>query len=399
MSAVSRVPVSARDIASQAAGRRVVGGERPRSEPAGEVTVTGASLIEWSPMRTSIEVVQQANPGMCPVLENAALLFASGQTAGASSVLQQGVETDPEAKESPLAWLALFDLLNRANDRTAFDRVALQYVVHFERSAPTWERGDAPDPVPAARPVAGGYVALTGKLTAATAPQIEILRRVIARNVANARLDLEAVAGFDDAGARLLADALAEARKRQVPMNIQRAEKIRAALDILVKRGREGGEGGWLLSLEFLQFEQDQDAFDERAIEYAIAFEQSPPSFEPPRVPAPEAVAMSAAEEAESADGPARPGADVIVWTGVMVGAESEKMARIGEYALGHSVIPIDMSDVDRIDFVCAGSLLNAINRVESQRKAVQIVGASPIIRTLLLLMGISPRHFVKKPQ
>jgi hypothetical protein len=37
------------------------------------------------------------------------------------------------------------------------------------------------------------------------------------------------------------------------------------------------------------------------------------------------------------------------------------------------------------------------INRIESQRKSVQITGASPIIRALLLLIGISPRHFVRK--
>ena len=62
-------------------------------------------------------------------------------------------------------------------------------------------------------------------------------------------------------------------------------------------------------------------------------------------------------------------------------------------------VVVLDLSGVDRIDFVCAGALLNAINRVEQQRKAVQIQGASPIIRALLLLIGISPRHFLKKPQ
>ena len=55
------------------------------------------------------------------------------------------------------------------------------------------------------------------------------------------------------------------------------------------------------------------------------------------------------------------------------------------------------MTTVERIDFVCAGALLNTINRIEQQRKAVQIAGASPIIRALLLLIGISPRHFVKK--
>jgi hypothetical protein len=29
----------------------------------------------------------------------------------------------------------------------------------------------------------------------------------------------------------------------------------------------------------------------------------------------------------------------------------------------------------------------------------VQIIGVSPIIRALLLLIGISPRHFIKKAQ
>ena len=55
------------------------------------------------------------------------------------------------------------------------------------------------------------------------------------------------------------------------------------------------------------------------------------------------------------------------------------------------------MTAVDRVDFVCAGALFNAISRAESQRKSVQIIGASPIIRALLLLIGISPRHFIKK--
>jgi anti-anti-sigma regulatory factor len=74
-------------------------------------------------------------------------------------------------------------------------------------------------------------------------------------------------------------------------------------------------------------------------------------------------------------------------------------MARIGEHAFAQPVVALDMTGVERIDFVCAGALLNTINRVESQRKAVQIVGASPIVRALLLLIGISPRHFLKKPQ
>ncbi len=396
-----RAPVSARDVAAQAAGRRGAG-DRPKSEPSGDITVTGGSLIDWSPARTSIEVAQ-ANPGLCAVLENAALLYASGQSEAACTLLQQGVESDPETKTSPLAWLALFDLLQRTNDKATFDRVALQYVMQFERSAPPWEQRGAPIAAPtSAKPVSGGLVVLTGKLTAASAPQIEGLRRTIAKSPTNARVDLASVAGFDDDGARLLADVLADARTRRIPFRVQKPDKVRAALDILVRRGRAAGEGAWQLSLELLQYGQDQDAFDERAIEYAIAFELSPPSWEPPPVAESEAVAPASATANAGApveESAARPFTDLVVWTGVLVGSSSAQIGQIAEYAQRHSVIPIDLSDVDRIDFVCAGAMLNAINRVESQRKAVQLVGASPIIRALLLLIGISPRHFVKKPQ
>ena len=57
--------------------------------------------------------------------------------------------------------------------------------------------------------MAGGYIGVTGKLTAASAPQLEGLKRAIEKDVPQARLDFASVTGFDDAGAQLLADALA----------------------------------------------------------------------------------------------------------------------------------------------------------------------------------------------
>ena len=92
-------------------------------------------------------------------------------------------------------------------------------------------------------------------------------------------------------------------------------------------------------------------------------------------------------------------GDDVLVWSGVMCGSANPSFASLPEYASRRAAVVVDMTAVERIDFVGAGALLNAINRVEAQRRAVQIIGASPIIRALLLLIGISPRHFVKKTQ
>jgi ABC-type transporter Mla MlaB component len=378
-------PVSAREVAAQAGSRPGV--EHRHVEPSiGDITVTGASMIEWAPQHSAIEVAQ-ANPGLCAVLENAALLYASGQPQPARALLEQGVQNDPDAKLSPLAWLALFDLLQRAGDRAAFDQFALLYVVQFERSSPAWEESSPPQSAP--RAVAGGYVGLTGKLSAASAPQLDTLRRTMAKRVAHARLDFAGLTGIDDVGARLLADVLAEARRQQFKLQLQHPERLVPTLELLVKKGREAGEGAWLLSLEMLQWQNDRATFEDRAVEFAVTFELSPPSWEPPVVP----VTDTPVEDAAGA----KLEGDTLRVSGLMTGTASPQLGRIADFAQTRAVIPIDMSEVERIDFVCAGALLNTINRVETQRRAVQIVGASPIIRALLLLIGISPRHFVKK--
>jgi ABC-type transporter Mla MlaB component len=361
---------------------------RPKLEPVpADESITGASLVDWSPAPQAFEVAQ-ANPGLCAVLENAALLYASGQAAPARALLEQGVAGDPDTKQSPLAWLALFDLLQRAGDRSAFDQLALQYSVQFERSAPGWEGRES-----AAGPKAGsGYLALTHKLTADSAAQIEGLRRAIAKRAASVRLDVVSIASFDDAGAKLLAAALAEARKAQLALSLERPEKLKAALDAAVKNGRDGGEGAWLLSLELLQWAHDQATFDDRAIEYALAFEVSPPSWEPPPLSmAPLDPGPAKGSGANGNDG------DAVKLSGVLAGSAGNPMAKVQDHAHGRQVVTIDFTDVERIDFVCAGALLNVVTRIEGARKSVQITGATPIVRALLLLIGLSPRHFVKK--
>jgi anti-anti-sigma regulatory factor len=378
---------SARELAAQSADKR---GRRPMEPTGGDISVTGASLIQWTAAQSSFEVAQ-ANPGLCAVLENAALRFASGQTADARRQLEEGIENDTDTKLSVLAWLALFDLMQRQGDKAAFDQLAMRYVVQFERSAPAWEADKKPVP---ARRVVGGTITVTGELTAASAVQIGGIGRAIARRTHGARVDLMSVVGFDDAGARLLAQALADARRAALGLQLQTGTRLGAALAKALADGRAAGEGAWLLSLELLQWAGDREAFEDRAIEFAVAFELSPPSWESPATTAP-------AEPAPQQDGNTGDALEpeMVKWSGVMAGSLVPQLSGLADSAHAGAVIPVDMTAVERIDFVCAGALLNAINRIEAQRKAVQIVGASPIIRALLLLIGVSPRHFVKKPQ
>jgi ABC-type transporter Mla MlaB component len=392
-------PVSAHEVAAAAKGRpppalKLRGSPAAADARERDITVTGPpSLIEWAPAapgaQSSIQVAE-ANPGLCSVLENAALLYASGHAAPARQVLEQGVANDIDAKVSPLAWLALFDLLQRTNERAAFEQLALQYVVAFERSAPAWEEREQ-QLRPGTRPAAGGYFALTGKLSPANVPQIGNMLAATQKQ-SQVRLDLGSLTGADDAGAKLLADALAQLRKRQYALILQHPEKIQRALEAAVAQGRDAGDGYWTLLLEMLQWQNDRKTFEDRAVDFAVVFEVSPPSWEPP----PSATAVNTTADAPVA---AAATAEMLCWQGTMTGPTDPQLAKFAEFRSGRSTVPIDMSAVDRIDFVCAGALLNAIIRAEGQRKTVQIAGASPIIRALLLLLGISPRHFIKKPQ
>ena len=374
-----------------------------RPAAAGGITITGFGLAEASPTRRVIEV-SHGSSGMCAVLENAVLLYASAHTSEARALLADGIENDAETQLLPLAWLALFDLHQRAGQRAAFEQLALSYVVRFERSAPTWnERSPrASAPAPAARAPVGGFINVTGKLCAASAMQLEALKRAVERNTSQARFDLGAISEFDDAGARLLAGVLSEARRKQYPLRLQRPEQLGRLLDDAVKKGAKGGEGAWLLSLELLQWQGDRSAFDDRAVDYAVTFEVSPPSWEPPAQadrasPAAAGEAAGAAtSEGEGEHGSHSP--DVLAWSGVVAGPHPQQVVKLNEFADGRMVLPVDMSDVERVDFVGAGAIYNAVSTVEQLGKTVQIFGATPIIRAMLLLIGIAPGHFYKKP-
>jgi ABC-type transporter Mla MlaB component len=372
-------------VAAQAAPRH-----RPRGL-GGADTATGHSVMPWAPGQTFFEVAE-ANPGLCAVLENSALHFASGQAAEARTLLEQGIESDADTRLSSLAWLALFDLMQRDGDKAAFERLSMQYLAQFESSAPAWEAKANAQAAPRA---VGGYLALTGRLTAASAKQLEALKRAIARRADSTKLDLESVQGFDDAGARLLADALAEARRARVGLQLQLGNELGPALDKALKKGRGAGEGPWLLSLELLQWTNDLATFEDRAIDFAVTFELSPPSWEPPLVTT--AAAEVPPEEGFTDVDSGDPG--VLKWSGVLAGSIAPQLAKLADSAHDRMVVAVDMSEVERIDFVCAGAMLNVITRIETQRKAVEIVGASPIVRALMLLLGIPPRNFVKKSQ
>ena len=150
-----------------------------------------------------------------------------------------------------------------------------------------------------------------------------------------------------------------EGRCRRAPSSSRRSTRHsrRAA-----RRARVRGCCRWSSS----SGRTDRAAFEDRAIEFAVTFEVSPPSWEPP---APIVLPTKVAERnGERRDDDAD--AETLEWlrassTG-SVFAAARKARRFSLH--GRTVVAVDLSEVERIDFVCAGAMLNLISRLEAER-------------------------------
>jgi ABC-type transporter Mla MlaB component len=319
-----------------------------------------------------------ASLGFSPALENAALLYASGQAAAARQVLGAALREELDSRALAVAWHAQFDLLQRANDHVAFDDLALEYVNVFERSPPAWIE---PKPQSSKTASATGYFALT---EVSVRSALEIPGR--AARYAALRIDVVGLGEFEDVGCRRLVDVLRRLRRQVYPVSWQGADQLVPRLRKRLVSGTAQNEGLWLFALEVLQWQNRQAEFDEVALDYAITFEVSPPAWEP----------LAIKQEQAAGEAPA-PRPEAYVLKGVLLGPADTQISALYDFAEPRKVVQIDMSQVDRMDFVCAGAMQNAVSNFEAKGKEVQILGTSAIVQALLCLIGIRPESFRAK--
>ena len=315
--------------------------------------------------------------GFSPALENAALLYASGQPVAARHILGSALTNEPESRTSTLAWHAQFDLLQRAHDRAAFDQLALEYVSVFERSPPPWDDAQLPSAKSAA-PGSSSFAITHLSVKAA----LEVPAR--AARSTSLRIDVAMLTEFDDVGCRRLVDILRRLRRQSYSVSWQGLDALWRRIDQKIGPGTAQNEGIWLFALELLQWQNNQPEFEERAINYAVAFEVSPPSWEP----------LARKQEQAAV---ATPVAECHMLKGVLLGPGDTQVSALYNFAEPRNLVQINMAQVERFDFVCAGALQNAVSNFDTNDKEIQIIGASPIVQALLVLIGVKPEYFTHK--
>ncbi len=341
--------------------------------------------------------------GMNAVLETAALMHASGQAEAARDVLEQAIETESETAKVALVWLALLDIYQQIGDKESFDRWGMEYAIRFEQSPPVWVARNLPQ-----KPASPSLkeenrtrvIVLNGEISLAN---IELLGPIIQSRKESAgdlyRLDMSQTKLVDDGGASNLAKELADARRdfKQIVLEPWPKEIVAALTKKVHEKKDKEGQGYWQLLLELLQWRGDEKTFDHYALEYAICFEVSPPIWAPKPVKEDkknedrEAV-VTAAERSPVAAAP-----NVWIWSGILQGGRSPQLEAFKVFVNQHDTIIVDMHDVLRVDFAFGGTLVNIVARAEAANKKVRFIRTSPMVLSLLLLVGVSPRAFSRR--
>lgn len=337
----------------------------PRGAPAAPAAVAVAEKETAAPRAS------RASPE-----EEAAFLFSDGQIAAARARLEKEVKTPAGGDER--LWLMLLDLYQEIGERKAFDQLALEFVVRFERSAPSWRAQSTP--VDAMLRTGGGaYVSLTGRLSAESKPDLDRIRAVAAKN-RMLRIDFSKLRGMDAAGCGMLHGLLQSIRRQGGDAMFSGESALLGALSKAAQPGARGVDPIlWLLRLELLQWQGRQQEFDQVALEYALTYEISPPSFE--------LLGTSQTPSAAAATGAPR---DALVAPGEITGEAAPFFRQLDDYAETRTLVQLDLSGLKRIDVVAAGYLLNTAIRLDEAGKRLELQRPSALVTALLDMVGIT---------
>ena len=325
----------------------------------------------------NIEVTRGA--AAAPVIEEAAILFGNGQSLQALTALTKAVDDGNLGPFALQAWLMLFDLYRTLGMKGEFEALGMEFLTKFERSPPVWIEAE-PQFNPALATGGTGYCALTGVLSDESASQLEKLRRMSQRLQA-IRVDFARLQGVDPFGcARLL--AVLEVLKtsgREIVFTGE-AHLLRLLEAECQTKNRDTDGVLWSLLFEILWRLGLKDRFEEAAVNYAVTYELSPPSWERQAAAEPEPSPYVAATD------PPQPAFRL---TGDVTGADESMPEKLQDWARSNSPVVIDMSTVRRVDFVSAGRLLNEFTKLHRAGANIQIRGANELVAALFGVMGI----------
>jgi len=319
--------------------------------------------------------VTEAVGGLAPEFEEAAVLFANGKIGETATLLNRYLLDHPDNRD-PLPWYMLFDLYEASNQREPFEDAAVDFAVKFERSPPTWHpRGQTPAPAHPAPLMA--YSEKYGSMERVKQPKFF----QDAAQAPYVRLDITRLQTPDEETAQVILAEISRLHEMGKPIELIGGPGFVVRLNA-ARRVDSLKRPAWHFLLEVLRLMGKEEEFDEVALDYAVAFEVSPPAYRPP-LPMPTRVADSHGVQAPLPE-------NTYLLTGAIGPGNDMQIRDLRRFAEGKKQVQVDMTDLRRIDFAVVGILLELLIELDQNGCHVTFREGNEMVNTLLQIVGVS---------
>jgi ABC-type transporter Mla MlaB component len=349
-------------------------------------------------------------------LEEAAILFANGDDAGAEAGLLELLAPGALRANHVDTWLTLFDLYRATGEQEKFETAALQFLKRFDRSAPQWFC--LPDMIKAmagpSSKTSHGASADWICPSSVGLQTIAALNAAMARSAMPWRLDWRNLKTLDPAALEPLYKVFSGWATKPVQLQFLGAAQLqKVLLDLTPSGERETEQTCWLLRMQALRVLNLPDDFELAALDFCVTYEVSPPAWESARC-----VCTQLDAEGKAVEGQALVGEAVhSALDSVQDGPESSlfpQNSRISHHLLsvelsghiqgdaigvldtlearlaGASLVQISCTKLIRVDFSAAGMLLNWVSARQVEHRQVKFSEVNRLVAAFFNVIGIT---------
>lgn len=331
------------------------------------------------------------------ISETIATLFSEGDTEDALNRLRAYIN-EHEGKVDKRYWFMLMDIYQVLNDEKSFEKVGLIFSNSFGTSPPSWV---APVNNEKKSSVTGkNIIILDQKLTEEYAPKFkEFLKESKLEKFCRINASQCKFEQSDLAGILLFYKLLVDLRKNRVLSVLMGDNTLVSFCKSYIEQNSSRNlrddflareQDFWLLYLELLQWKGKKEEFEELSFTYAMKFELSPPDWDKDGVMSSDKHQESIVEEEISENKLDK----ILTYNNV-----DNLTNIIKQKAETQSIIDIDLSHVERIDFASAGSIAHFIQEFIAENENKKLVFSNPneLILILFEMLGINEFVMINK--
>lgn len=323
------------------------------------------------------------------ILEEAAIFFANGDyKKSITKLIDHLNETKGRAEQR--AWYMLLDAYQVTRQQQPFEQLSLYFSNRFESSPPSWLEG-AFDAHGHSQTLGRNSISIEGSPSIIHYDKIKDFL-AMSQEAGNSRIDLSRMLiSEDDAtiieGTEKVYMILKEIRALKIPVQLMGdahlIEKLFNIIDQSEADPQKEHQIFWKLLLEIFQWRGSEETFEDLAIRFAVAYEESPPSFSLKDIVEPDIV-EHVEEIFRSQDGK-------IIPENIIDQRNIDKFIKqIDTVLREEGRVTIDFRNVSRMDFNSSTNLAVFLGNLGVDKQRIILEGATELIVLLSEITGVS---------